>query len=358
MTSKTKYRVIPIGMLITLDILLFFLSLGFYIVPKSLEHTALSGGMLGFIIILHFAIMMSKLARSPVFGALAYSMISYALVFKWLALPENLWTGMLPIAVFLLVLFAEFTTNLASGLIYGSWLFLISVIVRLPQQEGEYKLQYFFGPEGAASVIEEPIFIILIAIIVFVFSKPHGYDKITHSEKLLKVLLWLNLPFWIVFFQTKGEPNTLKFAAGYLVISWAVHRSLKQQSYGLAALAYGFIAFVLCYMLRLQFEVESFNFVILVPIVVALLVKITKMSAHSAVGLLCGYWLLLYGQLLMSGKDKPISMAELLTFPGLQYVVSSYVFLLICGLLLERKWIIGSLIKWLEGLNKQAPRTP
>jgi hypothetical protein len=352
----TQLRVIRLPVLNGIDRLCLLLSLiyagvGLFWKQESSMPTIL------LLVSVHLFTYLAKIIRQPLYSAFACSLIalSVCLTEGWFAAYPAA-AACLVIGAFLLVLLGSVDSAAASGFVYGFWLMMLYLMIR-DGMEGTLRNMVFtlFSDRLTLEALSHWPFCLIMAGLMWLFAERTPAPQRTFSQSLAPFLVWMCVLFICAALEgfARYEPSIVREVIIYACISLLVYRSVMNDERLSAALAYAGIAFIICREVREVWEISDFYFTLYVPVIVLILVYVTKMTAHLALGLMVGWWLVWAWSYMQAGTPEGLpSLYDHLELSSLfRLALDAWPVLLVCGLLLERRWVIPFVVTRLKKLR-------
>lgn len=352
----TKIRAINLPAQRTIDRISLFFAVVF-VALNLIWSTPGSLPVLMFMLAVHIFVWMAKIYQQSLYSGMAYGLILY-----WILWLEGVFaqypvlSAAAVIGSFLVVFISNFSSAAASGVLSGYWILSLYIAAQnvtslSPIDFADYVFSFWMIGE----VTSHWPFLLIMGGLLWLFAVPTPASKQKLTMKLAPLLMWMNVPFAYAFlegYMQNAEPMWQVFA-GYALISYLIYRSIMRQELASAAFAYACIAFVVCYWVRMEWAIEDFYFLLYVPVIVLALVFISKFTAHMALGLVFGFWLVFFWYYLTVGTGVwvPTFVYALSLDRIFSLIKDSWPWIAVCGLLLERRWFIPLIISLLQRLR-------
>jgi len=352
----TKLRVIKLPVLTGIDRFCMLLSLIYAGVGVFWRQ----GGFMPTILMLvaiNLFTYLAKTIKQPLYSAFACSLITLSV-----CLMEGLFetyptaAACLVIVVFLLVLLSHMDSAVASGFVYGFWLMMFYLMIQngMDGTLGDMVFTLFSDFSAYEALSHWPFFLIMAGL-MWLFAERTPAAQRTFTRSLAPFVVWMIVLFIYAALEgiNRYEPSIVPEVIGYACISLLVYRSVMNDERVSAALAYAGIAFVLCREIREIWELSDYYFTLYVPVIVLILVYVTKMTAHLALGLMVGWWLVWMWNYFQAGTSAglPSLYDHLEPSAMFQLAIEAWPVVLMCGLLLERRWVIPFIVSMLKKLR-------
>ncbi|MEH7235762.1 hypothetical protein [Bacillus sp. JJ1562] len=305
------------------------------------------------IIAIHAFNFLSKFQSNVLYAGFGYSLLSFGILNHFYPnVTEMKLLFFIPFILFFIVIFSDFSSNLLTGFLLGFWILLL-YFAFTSGATGIQSILISYG--NSHSVLEHILFLLMTAIIMYIFSKVYPTRPTTKTIKIAQLLVWIGIPFVLTVINGINPAEEIKTAAFYLVLAIIMYRSLILDKTVLASIAYAIVTFIVCTFVRQHFEIENFYFILLATLLVLLLVNYFKVNVRFLIGFVFSFWLIQLMILYQGLEHGVVPTLEVIFSKDGILAAMKYVWLpVIVGLFWSQKTsLIDTLIKRLESTNQK-----
>lgn len=336
----------------SLDLVLLFLSAG-YLYMYFQEGHGFSMVTPIFIIVIHLFNLLSKTTGNGLFASFAYGLSGFAILFlHYPIMSEMKWLFIVPFIIFFYVLFSSLTSTLLSGFLFGYWLLLFYFAFSSPLSGLNTVFAIYTNDRV---VVDHLYFLIITAIIFFLFTKVQPYQRTTRTMKVSQLFVWLVVPFVLTALDGPDSAEGLKIAGVYFVLTILMNKSLKTDDSRIGSFAYAIVTFIFCLYLKQFIGLENIYFQLIVPLIVLILVNYFSISVRFLIGVLFAFWCIQFIHLYQNLEQGFVSALDMiLSENGIMDALKFFWIQVLIGVIWSVKTsLIDRLINTLERSNQR-----